>query len=561
MFDRTFRNSAVRTRYNEPMRSVAGIGGLSGKDPSFSHVLENAAFAIAHLTVDPPCPTSLDSAEQIEWLYNKCQTVEWNEAYATQYGFDKDCDMSRVPIQEIFPLADERNLKFARRFVTNRYRVTREETFERDRFGVAKTFLIACSGTVLNGAVTDVWISMIDVSALKRAQEENKELDTQLHAAERLKAVGQLTSGVAHDFNNILASVIGYAELASDTLDSTHDERLNGYVAEIRRASYRARDLVTQLLSFSRRRHSESDITDVAELVDSVVRLLHPTMPATIDIQTTTEAAFARIDAVQLEQILINLCINARDAMQNRGTFRISTARGSQVSQRCAACDCEFSGKYVAVSVDDSGPGIDDTRIAKVFRPFYSTKATGAGSGLGLTMVDKIAHAHRGHVSIHSQPESGTTVTIFLPESQQVEASATRHPPREAPESGLISAANVLVVDDDRSVGTLLGQLLESRGFNATVVSDSETALRLFKRDRESIDIVVTDQTMPKLTGVELSEAILSIDPELPIVLCSGYSCDVDAKAARQLGIRGYQNKPIEADEFIGQICKLLDAA
>lgn len=674
------------SRYNAPMRQVTGTDGPDDDAPNLGLILEDAALAIARLQIDPACPDSLSTEEQIEWIYKHEKTIEWNEAFALQYGYEKDADMSQVPLRETFPLDDDRNRRFAHRFIVNGYRASREETFEQDRFGKAKAFLVTCNGTVANKQLSEIWVSMIDITALKvaqrdlrysedkfakafhsspdailitrvedgeivdvndgftemtgfareealgestirmqlwrrpeerssliemlrrdgqarnieaefttksgevitcltsgefielggstfilsttrditdekRAQRERELLSAQLYEAQKLKAVGQLTSGIAHDFNNILSSVIGYAELATETVQASEAQPLQKYLGEIRRASYRARDLVAQLLNFSRRERSESEVINVATHVDSVISLLRPTMPSTIDFQAASIAANVRIDSVQLEQILVNLCINARDAMKGNGKIRIAVTRERAASRRCDACGEQFDVDHVSITVCDSGPGLTVGDKSRVFEPFFTTKAIGEGSGMGLAMVDKITHSHHGHVTIDGSSWGGLSVQIYLPESAQQARSA----PVQVVTRGLAAneeqRANVLVVDDERSVGTLIGQLLESRGFNATIVDDSQVALDHFRSHGDDIDIVVTDQTMPKLTGVELSAELLSIQPELPIVLCSGYTTEIDANRARKLGIRGYHDKPIEIEAFISQLRRLLDAA
>ncbi|MDJ0793186.1 MAG: PAS domain S-box protein [Woeseiaceae bacterium] len=649
-------------------------------------ILENALVAIAHCRFDPPVSVKSPVDEIIKEAYASGYHADWNQAFARQYGYDADFDMSKVKLAEIVPLTDQRNYDFVRQFVENGFRVIREETFEIDRHGNAVEFLVSCAGRVHEDHLVEAWVTMIDITALnearaalqfsehkfstafhsspdailitrlidgriidvnsgfesvfgymsreavgktttelglwrdlsnreewirnlesrgashaveaefqrkdgtvisciasagsieidgiphvlstvrdvtqeKRAERQRLALESELRQAQKMEAVGQLTSGIAHDFNNILASVVGYTELATRHPAARNSDALSEYLEGVLGASWRARDLVAQMLTFSRKQDSKALSTNVGRLIGSVVGLLRPTMPSSIALEVGAEAnaGTIHIDPAQLEQVLINLCLNAKDAMRGNGTIHITASDEHVIDTACSACGDSIAGDMVAIEVADSGDGIPAEQLDRIFEPFFTTKGDGGGTGMGLAMVDRISHAHDGHIVVNSESGKGTSFCLYFPRDEEPVQLPVDTNGRAATAKPATSAGNILVVDDELTVATLLVQLLESRGYTAVAMGDSEQALQYFEHHRDNVDLVITDYTMPKLSGIELSEQLLRLDPELPVILLSGYTPVGDQRAARELGVRLYMNKPLEFDVFFKQLSGILE--
>ena len=384
-----------------------------------------------------------------------------------------------------------------------------------------------------------------DVTERYNAAQEQFALEARLRQAQKMELVGQLTGGIAHDFNNILAAIIGYAELAQMLLPGEQMPRPARYIEQILRSGHRAKELVAQLLTFSRGVEPASEGVFIAPIVQEVVTLLGSTLPATILIRTAIPAELPEValSAIQLHQVLMNLCVNARDALDGRGEVNIRAAMVRlQGKRHCASCHQEFIGSYVMLSVSDNGPGIAPTELPLIFDPFYTTKKVGQGSGLGLSVLHGIVHGAGGHIELLSPPGAGTEFCIYLP-ARSGNGALSASPPLAG--AWVATAGHVMVVDDEPAIVSFMTTLLEHLGYQATGVGSSAEALRQFGKHPELFDLVITDQTMPDMTGVELASAMLTLRPDLPIVLCTGFSHDIDAESARRIGIRKFLTKPV----------------
>ena len=402
-----------------------------------------------------------------------------------------------------------------------------------------------------------------DISERKRAQVERDQLQKQLQQAQKMEAIGQLTGGIAHDFNNILASVMGYSELAIELSNNcAASPKLHGYLQEIYRGGERARDLIVQMLAFSRGSKGEKQVMPLAPLVKEAAKMMRSTIPSSIDmtVDVGNESFTVLGDPTMLHQVILNLCINARDAMDGKGRIAIGLHRADNVDAVCRSCHGVVAGAFVEVSVEDSSSGISPTIMNRIFDPFFTTKDTGKGSGMGLSMVHGIVHEHGGHVLVRSTPGEGSTFRVLLPMGPSEATSTGIGParqPADAPESHT-SSRHVLVVDDEESVANFVGDLLGGYGYAVTVMSSSQQAMERFKQTPAAFDLVVTDQTMPGLTGVEMAQAMLAVRPELPIVLCTGHSDRVDAEYALALGIRAYLTKPFTMAALLRKLDEVL---
>ncbi len=411
----------------------------------------------------------------------------------------------------------------------------------------------------LNGKLFFVGL-MRDISDRIKAESERNELLHQLQQVQKMEAVGNLTGGIAHDFNNMLTAILGYNELAMETHLKHNYSSLTNYLSEVGKAGMLARNLVQQMLAFSRHEAGEAKTVAIGPIVDDAVKMLHATIPSSIGISSCLAADLPKIntDPVKLHQIIMNLVINARDALDGKGSIDITTDRRAIVSI-CNSCHEKFSGDFVTLTVKDNGTGVSADVLQRMFDPFYTTKATGKGTGMGLSVVHGIVHAGKGHILVTSTLGKGSEFTIALPpinDNPDTTSKPEHEPTQKTDHHG---TGNILIVDDEVAVGSFLGTLLETRGYDTTVLSDSALALKQFKLNPENYDLVITDQTMPNLTGAELAKELLDIRPQLPIILCTGHSEQIDEAGAHRLGLKKFIHKPIDINLLLSSISQLLN--
>ncbi|MBX9608734.1 MAG: PAS domain S-box protein [Gammaproteobacteria bacterium] len=413
---------------------------------------------------------------------------------------------------------------------------------------------------VAQGARGRILVHFIrDLTERRAAEEERRQLENQLRQAQKMEALGQLTGGVAHDFNNILTSVLGYVQLAAERLEGSGDDKLLRYLSRAQRSGERARDLIQQMLTFSRGQRGERRLLQLGAVVDEGLYLLESTLPATVRI----ERRFARglpavlADPVHLDQVLVNLCINARDAMGGNGTLSIELGTYAGNEFVCASCHLAAQGEFVELAVCDDGPGIEPALRERIFEPFFSTKDVGKGSGMGLATVHGIVHEYGGHLLLDAAPGGGARFRVLLPAAvggaPQVGEGAHAAPP----ERGQL-AGRVLVVDDNFTVGEFLEELLESWGLAVTTIGDGQRARARLAADPSAFDLVILDQTMPGCTGMELAREFLAARPDLPIVLYTGYSETLSEQVVRRAGIRALVAKPLDLPRFRGLLREIL---
>ncbi len=391
-----------------------------------------------------------------------------------------------------------------------------------------------------------------DITLLKELQAESEQRLRQLQLSQKMQAIGQLTGGIAHDFNNILASIMGYTGLARERYATDKEGKLARYLDEVYRAAERARDLVAQMLAFSRGSGSERHPVPLPPLIKEVLKMLRPVFPASLTITTEIEQVPpVTANLVQLQQIVMNLAINARDAIHERGNIVIGLHRRQIFDGECSACQSAVHGDFVEISVTDTGCGITPEHLQRIFDPFFTTKAVGKGTGLGLSVVHGLVHDFGGHLQVESTPGAGSVFRVLLPAPADVATPSTT--PGSAAEpaletSGAISATRVLIVDDDRSIAYYLGELLEMRGMRVSVETDAAHALANFSAQPGDFDMVLCDQAMPALTGVELAKRIREIRRDLPIILCSGKWDTETESRALELGAVKLIGKPIRTE-------------
>jgi signal transduction histidine kinase/CheY-like chemotaxis protein len=392
-----------------------------------------------------------------------------------------------------------------------------------------------------------------DITERMAAEAERTRLEEQLRQAQKMEAIGHLAGGIAHDFNNILTAILGYVVLASERQEATGDAKVKRYLEQARASARRAQDLIQQLLTFARGRRGDRSPISLPALVQEAHTFVRSVMPATLELHMKIhEVPEVFADAVQLEQVLLNLCINARDALNGVGTVNVAVRPVAAADIVCASCGKRIAGDFVELSVRDSGPGIPPEVLERIFEPFYSTKPVGKGSGMGLAVVHGIVHEHGGHVIVDTFAGQGTAFRILLPPTEgtvaasaYLNASMAELQPRRSRLRG-----RVLIVDDEQSVAEFMRELLDSWVLEASVAGEPEAALAMIQVNAEAYDLVITDQTMPRMSGLQLAEEISRMKAAPPVVLFTGYADAIDPARLSAAGVKGLVHKPLDLGEL-----------
>jgi len=394
----------------------------------------------------------------------------------------------------------------------------------------------------------------------KQADAQRDALQQQLAQAQKLEAIGRLTGGLAHDFNNILASILGYTELSLEFCAPGSNNKLSEYLTQVKNAAERARTLVASMLALTRPRQTEASAVVVADTAREVIQLLRPIVPSSIQLElhTDTDLPQVRIDAARLHQVLMNLCINARDSIDEHGRIDVKLELLDLPAGACTSCGAPLSGRWFAVAVRDNGSGMTPAVLQKIFDPFYTTKAVGHGTGLGLSMVHSLLHEVNAHVLATSVPGQGSTIQLLFPPLDAIDVAQPAPHVARALRKG--ASQRILIVDDDADLAQLLADTLTSYGYAPQQFTDSKAALRCFTADPTHFDAVITDYTMPAMTGGELARELLAQRPGLPIMICTGYSNNFDATMAKQLGIARYLEKPVPLELLLKSLADILPA-
>ncbi|CAD5109633.1 hybrid sensor histidine kinase/response regulator [Zestomonas carbonaria] len=387
-----------------------------------------------------------------------------------------------------------------------------------------------------------------DITELKEAEAQRAALAQQLRQAQRMEAIGHLSGGIAHDFNNLLTGMLGYTVMAEELAEQLPDERLGHYLTRVQRAAEKARDLIQQMLTFSRGSRVQPRAVNLSERVGGFIRLVESSLPASVEIETrlAPDLPPALVDPVQLEQVLMNLCINARDAMSGVGRLRV-TLQAQQPSQcRCASCQQVFSGRYLVLSVSDSGPGIAAAVREHMFEPFFTTKASRQGSGMGLSLVHGIVHEYAGHILVDSREGMGSTFQVFLPALAEDTPCPDNPAEQEAAAQSVRLQGRVAVVDDEGLVSEFMADRLSGWGLQVRCFDDAEQAGGVLCADPFAWDFVILDQCMPRLTGLQLARRLLALRADLPIVLYSGFSDQLSEAQVQAEGLKAMLRKPLD---------------
>ncbi len=395
-----------------------------------------------------------------------------------------------------------------------------------------------------------------DITEIKSLEQERRHTETQLRQAQKMEAIGTLAGGIAHDFNNILSAILGYSELALD--DALHERASANYIKEIIKAGSRARDLVYQILTFSRQTETEAKPIQVRPIIKEALKLLRASLPSTIEIQSKINSkAIVEADPIQIHQLIMNLCTNAGHAMRPEGgTLRVDLTEETLSKDFTDNYPGMLPGEHLIITVSDTGPGIAPGIREKIFDPYFTTKEKGEGTGMGLAVVQGIVRTCNGAITVGSSPGEGACFRIYLPTIQM-------HQPVQTQVEIAIPGGHehILFVDDEPPLADLSKQILERMGYQVTIRTSSIEALALFSRHPETFDLVITDMTMPHMTGDIFTSKLLAIRDDIPVIICTGYSERITQDMIERLNIRALILKPIIRDELLVTVRQILDGA
>jgi PAS domain S-box-containing protein len=432
--------------------------------------------------------------------------------------------------------------------------VTNLEADFRMKDGSIKTALMSANLIHLHGEPHILNITR-DITDRKKAEREKAKLEAQLRQVYKMEAIGTMAGGIAHDFNNILTIIVGNADLAK------YVAKDNGpgsqYIDKILEASGRAKEMVRQILAFSRQ--TKQNLVPIRPhlVLSETLNLLRSTIPVSIDMQhdLDTKCRTVKADPTQLNQVLMNLCANAVHAMDEKGMLKVSLQEVKLVEEDTKHKTNMKPGPYALLSVTDTGKGMSPELKERIFDPFFTTKKVGEGTGMGLSVVHGIVENHGGMISVKSALGKGTTFYIYFPivdESTVMvrKNGSIQHKGNE----------HILFVDDEEPLVEIATEMLQMHGYRVTAKTNSEEALEAFKNSPDNFDLVITDQTMPNMSGSELASALLRTRPDLPIILCTGYSSKISDEMAKKIGIADYFLKPFDTEKLLRFVRKVLDS-
>ncbi|MCF6246829.1 MAG: response regulator [Desulfobacula sp.] len=402
-------------------------------------------------------------------------------------------------------------------------------------------------------------VSLLDITEKKKAEKRWQSLEKQLRKSQKMEAIGTLAGGIAHDLNNILSPVLGYA----DMIMRSSQAQTNVYKRseKIRKAALRAADLVSQVLSFNRQGKEEKRLIKMHPVTSEVLKLLKGSIPSTITIVDDIDRHCGSVEAdpSRIHQVIMNLCTNAYHAMEESGGTLTVVLRQISLSTKDIVDYPNFmggEGAYLSISVVDTGCGMGDDVLERIFDPYFTTKEEGKGTGLGLATAYSIVKSCNGDIRVVSVPNKGTRFTILLPVVEADIKKENNDVPFRRMNIG--SGETLLVIDDDKDIALMCKEGFELLGYRVELFFGSLEALDFFKENHHSIDLVVTDQTMPGITGIELAKDLISIKPDIPIVLCSGYAGTIDEKKIKKAGIKRLVMKPVTVEDLSKEIQLLL---
>jgi PAS domain S-box-containing protein len=522
---------------------------LRGSEERYRNFVEQSSEGIYRMENDPPIPCHLSIDEQLAWGYKHGSMAECNHAMARMYGRASSQELIGKPLSDFLILHHPVTRQFMERFIRGGYRITDQESIELDAQGQRRVFRNTMVGTVADGHWVRTWGITSDVT-------ERLHLEEQLRNAQQLEAIGRLAGGVAHDFNNILSIIMGHGELL---LATGVDERSRIGLEQMRRAAERAASLTQQLLAFSRKQVLQPKVLDLNDTVADVQKMLSRVIGEDIELIARLHPSLMAVkaDPGQVEQVLMNLAVNARDAMPHGGKLAMETSNLEIPEDEARDLDLA-AGRYVMLRVTDTGNGMDAVTLAHIFEPFFTTKPMGKGTGLGLSTVYGIVKQSGGGIQVESVPGSGTAFRIYLPAT---EGSRIKQGDRMMQTQVAGGSETILIAEDEPDLRELARIFLESYGYKVLEAGSAEQAIRTAEEFGARIHLLLTDVIMPGMSGRQLAEKILQKDPKTKILYMTGYTDDMVVQhKVLEPGVQLLQ-KPFTRTELAVKVRSTLDGS
>jgi len=404
------------------------------------------------------------------------------------------------------------------------------------------------------GRPVGLWGIIRDISERVQAEEERNKLEAQLRRAQKMEAISTLAGGIAHDFNNILSAIVGYSQLAQMKLDRENEAYAD--LDQVSRSADRAKKLIQQILAVGRRQEQATQPMQLKYVVKEAIKFLHASLPSTIEIREEYDQDIGLIDAdpTQMHQVLMNLCTNAGHAMEEDGGTLTVNLENAEIRAGNAELNLK-PGTYLKLTVNDTGHGMTSEVMEKIFDPYFTTKEPGQGTGIGLSVVHGIITQYGGAITAESQPGKGTTFHVYLPIIQ-----AEKQRPAKATETSLPTGyERILFIDDEEILSVMGKKMLEPLGYKVTTLASSTEALTIFREDPAQFDLVITDTTMPHMTGDILAQEMMKIRPDIPIVICTGHSKRMSEQKAKEMGLKAFLQKPLNIEDLSQTVRAVLD--
>jgi PAS domain S-box-containing protein len=543
----------------QSLRRLEDDRELRRSEARFLAFLEQNPDSMYVLELDPPMPTTLPEEEQIDRII-EARVVLCNDGGATIFGRKQAADVLGERLRDLFVSAfTEEALEGLRQetlpFVRNAYRNRTDEAPNPTANGQVVWVTRSAHGVVEDGHLTTIWATVRDITEEKRTRDERAQLARRLQQSERLESVGLLAGGVAHDFNNLLLAILANADLAA--VEPANVTRVQECLAEVRRAGQRAAELTRQLLAFSQRQPTIKKSLGLNSLLRAMTRMLQRLLPESIELDFIPGHELGTIlaDEAQMEQVVLNLCVNARDAMAQGGRLTLETQNVRINGEYCRTHPWARPGRYVLLTVADTGTGIDDAALEHIFDPFFTTKPHGHGTGLGLATVYGIVQQHNGMVQVYSEVGVGTTFKVYLPITE-LGAGRMGTEVRPAPPGG---TETILLAEDEDQVRSVTARILERAGYTVDAVADGAAAVEAFEQDPGRYHLVLLDVVMPVLNGREASERMRRLRSNVPVIFSSGYTGAVLQGVDLQSLGSPVLHKPYDPDHLLATIRSTLD--
>jgi PAS domain S-box-containing protein len=520
---------------------------LRASDERYRAFVSSSSEAIWRFEIEEPIPVNLSEDRQIDLIFEHAYLAECNDAMARMYGFARAEQFVGRPVRDFF-VRSESNVEFLRSFIRAGYRMEDGESHEQDRNGKWKYFLNNHFAIIQEGQLVRFWGAQRDITDQKRLEE-------QLRQSQKMEAIGTLSGGIAHDFNNLLTVIKGYSSMV---LDRAQDKELRAQVERIDQAAEQAASLTRQLLAFSRRQLLQPKVFNVNTLVLNLDRMLRRLIGEDIEMVTVTapDIGSVKADPGQLEQVIMNLVVNARDAMPRGGKLTLETA-SVDLDQAYALEHAEVSpGRYILLAVSDTGVGMNSEEQAHIFEPFFTTKQPGKGTGLGLSMVYGIVKQSGGSISVYSEPGRGSTFKIYLP---GVDTSAEDLTVEQSSSARMRGNETILLVEDDPLVRELARAVLTTCGYSVLVGEDPRTVASLCERHPGPIHLLITDVVMPGASGREVASQVLARRPGIKVLFMSGYTADAVVHHGVLDGGTLFLPKPFTPSSLANKVREVLD--